>query len=325
MKKLLILSAMCMAMTAQATVLRVSNVTNSGAPYSNIPAAIEAAVDGDTIMVDGSPDKYSETTGTTGSLNINVRIVLMGPGYLLTQNGVQSNGDLTAEISKNIKISEGAAGTIIQGVSLTGTEIDIQVPNVVITRCKVDASLYISSNATNCVLHQNLFTDYVGRSNYNNYVAYNAQVTNNIFTRVNNSSYGTLRAFNESTIAYNTFTKKNTSSTSNAVQLAQMSGCTIEHNVFFGPELTLANNTLLDNYWGDGDSPYQELTTDLEVKNADLGEQKDTMAGKGAFNGDDPYVISGIPAGPVIQDITVPATVEQGGTLNVTIKLGIQK
>jgi hypothetical protein len=49
------------------------------------------------------------------------------------------------------------------------------------------------------------------------------------------------------------------------------------------------------------------------------------MAGKGAFNGDDPYVISGIPAGPVIQDITVPATVEQGGTLNVTIKLGIQK
>ena len=57
MKKLLILSAMCMVMTAQATVLRVSNVTNSGAPYSNIPAAIEAAVDGDTIMVDGSPDK----------------------------------------------------------------------------------------------------------------------------------------------------------------------------------------------------------------------------------------------------------------------------
>ncbi len=324
MKKLLILSAMCMAMTAQATVLRVSNVTNSGAPYATIPAAIEAAVDGDTIMVDGSPDKYSEATGTTGSLNINVRVVLMGPGYLLTQNGVQSNGDLTAEISKDIKITDGAAGTIIQGVNLTGASVDIQVPNVVITRCKVDCDVYISSNATNCVLHQNLFTDYVGRSNYNNYTAYNAQVTNNIFMRENSTSYGILRGFNESTIAYNTFTQK-AKTTSSVAQLAQMSGCTIEHNVFFGPELTLANNTLLDNYWGDGDSPYQELTTDLEVKNADLGEQKDAMAGKGAFNGDDPYVISGIPAGPVIQDITVPATVEQGGTLNVTIKLGIQK
>lgn len=324
MKKLLILSAMCMAMTAQATVLRVSNVTNSGAPYATIPAAIEAAVDGDTIMVDGSPDKYSEATGTTGSLNINVRVVLMGPGYLLTQNGVQSNGDLTAEISKDIKITDGAAGTIIQGVNLTGASVDIQVPNVVITRCKVDCDVYISSNATNCVLHQNLFTDYVGRSSYNNYTAYNAQVTNNIFMRENSTSYGILRGFNESTIAYNTFTQK-AKTTSSVAQLAQMSGCTIEHNVFFGPELTLANNTLLDNYWGDGDSPYQELTTDLEVKNADLGEQKDAMAGKGAFNGDDPYVISGIPAGPVIQDITVPATVEQGGTLNVTIKLGIQK
>ena len=326
MKKLLILSAVCMAMTAQATVLRVSNVTNSGAPYTTIPAAIDAAVNGDTIMVDGSPVAYNEQTGTTGSLNINVRVVLMGPGYLLTQNGVQSNGDLAAEISRAIKISEGGAGTIIQGLNLSSASaLDIQVPNVVITRCKVDCDLYIATGATNCVLHQNLFTGFVGRTSYNNYTAYNAQVTNNIFTRENNSSYGILRGFNESTIAYNTFTKKMTSSTSNAAQLFQMSGCTIEHNVFFGSELALDNNTVLDNYWGDGDSPYQELTTDLEMKNADLGEQKDAMAGKGAFNGDDPYVISGIPAGPVIQDITVPATVEQGGTLNVTIKLGIQK
>jgi len=63
----------------------------------------------------------------------------------------------------------------------------------------------------------------------------------------------------------------------------------------------------------------------LEVQNAELDNQFNAMEGKGAFAGDDPYVISGIPAGPVIQDITVPSTVEQGGTLNVTIKLGIQK
>lgn len=325
MKKLLILSAMCMAMTAQATVLRVSNVTNSGAPYSNIPAAIEAAVNGDTIMVDGSPDKYLEVTGTTGTLNINVRVVLMGPGYLLTQNGVQSNGDLTAEISRNIKISEGAAGTIIQGVNLTGTEIDIQVPNVVITRCKVDGGLYISSNATNCVLHQNLFTNYVGRSNYNNYVAYNAQVTNNIFMHDSNSSSGILRGFNESTIAYNTFTKAKISSTGSAVLLNNMTGCTIEHNVLFSPEQTLDNNTMADNYWGGDESPYQDCTTDLEVRDANTAGIGNELMGRGAFSGDDPYVISGIPAGPVIQDITVPTTVEQGGTLNVTIKLGIQK
>jgi len=327
MKKLLILSAMCMVMTAQATVLRVSNVTNSGAPYSTIPAAIEAAVDGDTIMVDGSPDKYSEATGTTGSLNINVRVVLMGPGYLLTQNGVQSNGDLTAEISRAIKISEGGAGTIIQGLNLSSASaLDIQVPNVVITRCKVDCDLSIATGATNCVLHQNLFTGLVGRSNYTTYTAYNAQITNNIFMHVNNNSSGILRGFNESTIAYNTFTKaKDSGSGGNSVLLSQMTGCTIEHNVLFSTEQTLDNNTMADNYWGGNESPYQDCTTDLEVRDANTGGIGNELMGRGAFNGDDPYVISGIPAGPVIQDITVPATVEQGGTLNVTVKLGIQR
>ena len=324
MKKLMIFIAVFTAMAAQATVLRVSNVTNSGAPYATIPAAIAAAAEGDTIMVDGSANKYSETIGTSAWLTIDKRLVLMGPGYLLTQNGVQSNGDLTADISATIKISEGAAGTIIQGFNLTADNaLEIQVPNVVITRCKVDCDVYIFADATNCVLHQNLFTEIIGRSNYNNYIAYNAQVTNNIFTHAGNATNGILAGFNESTIAYNTFTKKSVGGS--YVPLYKLSGCTIEHNVFFCAEQTLDNNTMVDNYWGDGDSPYQDCTTDLEVRDAYTAGIGNELMGRGAFSGDDPYVISGIPAGPVIQDITVPATVEQGGTLNVTIKLGIQK
>lgn len=325
MKKLLILSAMCMAMTAQATVLRVSNVTNSGAPYTTIPAAIEAAAIGDTIMVDGSPNKYSEKTGSTGSLRIDKRLVLMGPGYLLTQNGVQSNGDLTADFSATIKISEGGDGTIIQGFNITSeSPLEILVPNVVITRCKVDCDVYIGTDATNCVLHQNLFTGLVGRHNYTSYIAYNAQITNNIFMRVPNEYYGVLRGISESIVAYNTFTKNQADQYSPVIY--SMTGCTIEHNIFFGAEQTLDNNTMNDNYWGATDSnPLQDCTTDLEVRDAYTAGIGNELMGRGAFSGDDPYVISGIPAGPVIQDITVPSTVEQGGTLNVTIKLGIQK
>lgn len=323
MKKLLILSAMCMAMTAQATVLRVSNVPNSGAPYTTIPAALEAAVAGDTIMVDGSPDKYFEKTGTGSSLIINVPIVLMGPGYLLTQNNVQSNGDQTVNISAYVTISSEAAGTIIQGINFTGGSIDVQAPNVVITRCKIDSELDIATAATNFVLHQNLISDVVGRTNYNNYVAYNAQVTNNIFMTRNNSTYGIVKCFNESTIAYNIFTKK--AAADDSTPFYKIQGCTVENNIFFGAEKTFDNNTLLDNYWGGEDSPYEDCTTDLEVRDAYTAGIGNELMGRGAFSGDDPYVISGIPAGPVIQDITVPSTVEQGGTLNVTIKLGIQK
>ena len=91
MKKLLILSAVCMAMTAQATVLRVSNRTNSGAPYSSISEAISAAEEGDTIMVDGSNTSYSGVTLTK-------RVVLIGPGFLLSDNSLVAEGSPSAKI-----------------------------------------------------------------------------------------------------------------------------------------------------------------------------------------------------------------------------------
>ncbi len=40
----------------------------------------------------------------------------------------------------------------------------------------------------------------------------------------------------------------------------------------------------------------------------------------GAFGGDEPYVLSGIPLVPTIYELKVPQTVSQGGTLNVQIK-----
>jgi hypothetical protein len=40
----------------------------------------------------------------------------------------------------------------------------------------------------------------------------------------------------------------------------------------------------------------------------------------GAFGGDEPYVLSGIPFVPTIYELKVPQTVSQGGTLNVQIK-----
>ena len=325
MKKLLIFVAVCMATAAQATILRVSNVVNSGAPYSNIPAAIEAAEEGDTIIVDGSPDPYSERTGTSGWLSINKRVVLMGPGYLLTENGVKLNGDQAVVISCDVQVVNNAAGTIIQGINLAGSQIDIRVPNVVITRCKADCQVYIATEATNCVLHQNLMTHFIGRPGYSNYKPYNAQVTNNIITRELNTDTGILRGFRESRIAYNTFTRYLTGSYAN---IADVSGCTIENNIFFGQDVTATGNTILDNYVytdsGTNQSPLQGCTTDLDVQKV-MQTNTDLPADKGAFAGDDPYVISGIPAGPTIEDITVPATIEQGGTLNVTIKLGIQK
>ena len=45
----------------------------------------------------------------------------------------------------------------------------------------------------------------------------------------------------------------------------------------------------------------------------------------GAFAGTDPYVISGVPSGPVITDMKIPTTLEVGNKLNVTIKVDVSR
>lgn len=315
MKKLLMISAMCMAMTAQATILRVSNVTNSGAPYSTIQDALTAAEVGDTIMVDGSSTNYKILNG----LQFTKRVVLMGPGYLLTENGVLANGNASAVVESSFTFSDEAAGTIIQGMTFKA-DLNIQTPNVVITRCKIDGNVRISSGATNVVIHQNLISSRVGGTDSVDPV--NVQITNNIFTKKLDFTGGIVHDITESRFANNTFTSYAGGS---YVPIANFTSSTIENNIFLHPELSFSSCTMNNNYWGGSDSPYRDLTNDLQIKNADTSAIAEAIADKGAFAGDDPYVISGIPAGPVIQDITVPASVEQGKTLNVTIKLGVQR
>lgn len=324
MKKLFVLIALCMATAAQATILRVSNVTNSGAPYTNIPAAIEAAQEGDTIMVDGSPDPYTDSSPMVASLDINKRLVLMGPGYFLTQNGVRKDGASTAIIDTEIDVLEAAAGTVIQGFTFN-LAIEVYAPNTIITRCKLDGTLNISQTATNVVIHQNFCSSFIVGGSATDNSASNTQITNNIFTHSTGLEAGVVRYFKNAYFAYNTFTQYYNQSFYYPIRNFESS--TIENNVFFGNEKNFATCTFNNNYWGSpSNNPYGSLTTDKQMAEVALSNELATaFADKGAFKGDDPYVISGVPAGPIIQDIIVPTSVEKGKALNVTIKLGIQK
>lgn len=314
MKKLLVISAMCLAMTAQATILRVSNVSNSGAPYSDVSSAMAAAVSGDTIMVDGSTVSYSDVT-------IDRKIVLMGPGYWRAENGVIQEGTNPATFSA-INFKTGSAGSIITGI--VGSTVAVNTDHITITRCRIQGNITHSgpSTASNTVIHQCFLEGSVrGYGTIATNRTPNVQITNNIFTGKINSD-GLIYALTDSYIAYNTFT--NEASNVNYADESSVYGSTIEKNVAFRFG-SIDTNTYNDNYVSNN-IIYHDTSTDLAIKNQVLSDDVAAQVeGKGAFSGDDPYVISGIPAGPVIQDITVPATVEQGGTLNITIKLGIQK
>lgn len=72
-KTIVILVALFVSMATNATILRVNNVSGSTAQYSDFEAALDAASDGDTIMLDASNKGYSITYGKT----INKSIVLL--------------------------------------------------------------------------------------------------------------------------------------------------------------------------------------------------------------------------------------------------------
>ena len=305
-KTVLIFAAALITSAAQATILRVSNVANSGAPYTDIPAAISAATEGDTIMVDGSITKYSSST----TLVINKKVVLMGPGYWRTENGIIQEGANNATIY-NIRFS--AEGSTIVGFVIDGT-VSVSAAHITITRCRIKGDIS-HWNSSNTIIHQCFLEGYISGQSNNSYTS-GLQITNNIFKGSNSN---TVHYFTNSYIAYNTFT-------GTMVTNGDLTGCTVEKNVMESHTGEIGNNTFTDNT--ETGVTVEDTSTDLAIKNffeQYASEHDASLFSRGAFNGDDPYVISGLPSGPVVEDITVPASVAMGSKLNVTIKLGVTK
>lgn len=313
-KTIMILAVAAWCGAAQATILRVNNTTGSGAPYSDLNAAIEAAQEGDTIMVDGSSTNYGDVT-------ISKTLVLIGPGYWRVENGVIAEGASAAVVSK-LTVVKDAKGTVVRGMNIEGLAT-LKAPQTVINRCLLKGGLNIWNTADNCVIHQNFYNSGYAMQGYDDKYANYTQITNNIIiTTFAHSDRRSIRRINEGYIAYNTFAYNEI--LDDAIE--NCNNCTIEKNI--GHKLgNIASCSYIDNYTSEDKWLYTDRKTDLTIKNQKFedAEVREAVADKGAFAGDDPYVISGIPFGAVIEDVTVPASVEQGQTLNVTVKLGVQK
>ena len=290
MRKLSILFLLAVATSMYAKTLRVNNVKGSTAPYSTVAAALEDAVDGDVIMVDASADSY-------GDIVINKKITLQGPGFDLVVNGMTQEGQNTASFS-NITISgEGAKVS-----SLSSDYINAEgATNTVITRCRV-RNLSIGSHN---VIHQNFIYDRI-LFNEKSVITYSS-ITNNII-RLNINDYFVAK---HSMIKFNTFPNRYT--------LFNCSDCVIENNIGIF-RVSTAENTFVNNKECPLDY-YYSIENDAKFK--ELDEALTTSCG--AFAGDDPYRISGIATGPVVEDIDVPASVEQGSDLKVKVTIVTKK
>lgn len=294
MKKMILLATLCFALGSSANILRVNNV-DSSAPYSTINAAVTAAADGDTIIVEGTSVDYEPAT-------LDKRVVLIGPGYWLRENGIATESSQAASLSEiNVK----AEGCVVMGFTVN-VQLLINAAKTVITRCWVKGNLHINSNINHCVIHQNMLEGSAGSGSGKSFYH---QITNNIFGNI------TCQGIHESYIAYNTAYKHWGESFWNSAN------CKIEKNIFYTSDVNVGDgNTIQDNYIA-GEA-YQDIKTDKDVRDTKLSSDAD---GYGAFAGNDPYRISGIPAGPMIEELTIPTSVEEGGTMEVTLKLGANK
>jgi hypothetical protein len=104
------------------------------------------------LYVEGSTIAYDNVTFTK-------KLVIIGPGYFLTENPKVSNDVLSANVGE-VVFNTGSQGSQLLGVTIISVYgIDINVSNILIKRCKIDYSVTVTYNISDISIVQNYFTN----------------------------------------------------------------------------------------------------------------------------------------------------------------------
>ena len=165
------------------TVYTVDNRPESGAQYTSVQAAIDAATAGDIIYIHPSPTSY-------GSVDVTKTITLIGSGH----NPENSDG-LRATLS-SITLRPDSADTVITGlnlVSVTAYSYGTNTHNIHIVNNRITNEVrgyYTSGQSDNWIVEGNYFDSGYTTSNINASALNNLQVRNNIIKgRINSSNH----------------------------------------------------------------------------------------------------------------------------------------
>jgi hypothetical protein len=329
------------------SVYSVNNNPGALADYTSFQTALDSASAGDILMVHGSAINY-------GSFVISKPIVIVGPGYFLTQNPETQVSHASAIFSA-LKFISGSEGSIVTGLEVTGTT----------SNTYGDAGIYISG-ASNIVISRNYIlgiSSYALRietasnvqvnQNYiiNNYTAYQCIYINNsssIFIK-NNYVEGGYRSLNIGStggaIFTNNILKTRYTAAFNSTNLLDVTNSTFYNNIIInhsspnGSNYFAQNNIYTSQYgFGTSNGNQQSVSEDtlfvgfpsstgfstdgkwkLDVASPAIGAGLNGID-CGIFGGTEPYKLSGIPFVPNIYELTVPNTGTSGGGLDVHIK-----
>jgi len=308
-----------------ATIWNVSNIDNS-ANFKSLMAAhdSEKVIAGDTLYVYGSTLNYDGEFICKKMLNI------IGPGYFLNENQ-ETQANITPAKIGIIEFSPGSEGSSISGMSIS--KLYIYCNNITIKR----NNILISSNdqyginlvregeIQNIIIVQNFINarngiHFASASNhimiFNNIiksVGHTIYMHSNDYAIIkNNVLYGNMRVYNST--FYN-----NIRSGGGTVDLVDSD---VQYNLDYGTKFGTINGNMVNVdmstvFIGQGseDGKWQ-LAENSPAKNAG-----DNGVDCGAFDGTDPYILSGIPMLPSIYYLNVPAIASEISGLPVHIKI----
>ena len=313
--------------------------------YTTIQAAHDAAVAGDIIYVEPSDNDY-------GAVDIRKRLTIIGNGYYLDKSSNVSFDTRTSKLS-TITFNNGSANSILTGV-VVNSSCSINDVSITITRCKlsnvafgVSTNLVAGQNSrgnngtiTKCIVNGGNIAGQNSATVANQY-GYNCAITNNIMF------YGVTNMTN-SVISNNAFYTAATGGGSTG----SLFGCSVSNNIYdarglgsaiqfvtSGSGNTISNNICLGQAAtpsGNGNVNFGDETITFLVSNPwttastedskfQLGVSSPAIGvgsggtNAGAFGGASPYVLSGMPAYPVITNYVVSGVGNASTPLNVSV------
>ena len=220
----LLFAILLITIIGHGAILTVDNTVNSPAQYSVIQTAVDAASDGDTIYVVGSPTLYA-------SAIITKKIYLIGDGHNTNKQDPSISKVNTIQL-KTTALSS-SSGSIIEGLELNNLYIQgayysitdtMLVDSVTIQYCKINSTFHLYKYTSSVHIYNNVINSMTNATIYNAYDGLNNIVVNNNIIRYNN--------FKGNNFHYTTFSNNNFISTVVNSQVSK--NINFNNNIFYG-------------------------------------------------------------------------------------------
>jgi len=301
---------------ATAAIWHVSNVGNN----ANFPSIIaahdsEKVLAGDTLYVYGTTKPYYDFV-CSKKLNI------IGPGYFLNENQDTQANINTATIS-NLTYNPGSEGSSISGMTIGNVNFkcsDITIKRNRFMNNSPYSTVAFSSEVQNIIIVQNFIEAISGIQFSTAHACNNIIIFNNlIIASYANEMYGHCNAIIKNNVIKGEISIFNSLFYNNIhIGKVNIENSDVKCNI--GNFGTINGNKSVDISTifvvvGSQDSKYQ-LAEDSPAKNAGVNG-----IDCGAFDGTDPYILSGIPMIPTIYYVDIPVIASEISGLPVQIKI----